>query len=383
MMTGLNTSNSLVYVSFEPLREGHASYTHVCEVVEGLERSGWNVTLMTPQYRGKGLPSITARIFSLFNLWWRVLFTEKPDVYYARMHFAGFVIALIASLRSVPSIVEVNGPYEDLYIAWPFVRRFRGLFDWMMTGQLKRAKGIISVTPGLQRYCRAKLVDKDEHVSYEVITNGANISEFLKLSELQPRRLSFESEITQPYAVFFGTFARWQGIQAILEAASSSNWPKGLNLLLAGDGAMRGSVEKYAKRYEHIRYIGRVAYNEIPYLIANAQIGFALTENIDQRGLYGAYPLKLFETLSCGIPAVVSEMDGQADVIQEGNCGILVPQGAVTDIVKAVSKLHDDPKVAMQMGNRGRALVHRKYAWSKIAERTDIFIRRIIEVPKG
>ncbi len=41
----------LSYVSPEPEREGHASYTHVHEIIDNLKRQGWQVDLFCPRYR--------------------------------------------------------------------------------------------------------------------------------------------------------------------------------------------------------------------------------------------------------------------------------------------------------------------------------------------
>ena len=48
-------------------------------------------------------------------------------------------------------------------------------------------------------------------------------------------------------------------------------------------------------------------------------------------------PLKLFETLACGIPAIVSELPGQADLIREGRCGLVIPCNDPTALARAVA----------------------------------------------
>lgn len=50
--------------------------------------------------------------------------------------------------------------------------------------------------------------------------------------------------LPQPYKVFFGSFAPWQGISTLLRA--SSGWPEDLPLVVVGDGALRSEVERAA-----------------------------------------------------------------------------------------------------------------------------------------
>jgi len=369
---------SLTYVSFEPLREGHDSYTHVIEIVRGLEKAGWNVTLLAPTYKSQRLPGILLRLIALFWLSIRVMLSPKTDAYYARMHFAGCIVPLAAGIHGSPSIVEVNGPFDDLYLAWPAARYFRCIFDGLMLGQMKHAAAIISVTPGLQDYSKALLTPLGISPQYEVISNGANVSCFKPKEQLEHRNITFLDKYKFPYVIFFGSFAPWQGIDILLEAAVSEQWPEDLNLLIAGDGAKRLLVEEEAKKNTHIHYLGSVAYEEMPYLVANALCSFILKENTSIRQETGLYPLKLFETLASGIPAIVTDVPGQADVIRDGDCGVVISSTEPELICEVTRELLDNPRECERLGRNGHHYVKEHFSWEVLAMKTHLLLKDII-----
>lgn len=61
--------------------------------------------------------------------------------------------------------------------------------------------------------------------------------------------------------------------------------------------------------------------------------------NLGDRFSTGLSPLKMYETLACGVPIIVSDFPGQADLIRNGNCGLVIPPENEVSLAKAVSYL--------------------------------------------
>jgi len=369
---------SLTYISFEPLQEGHASYTHVIEILQGLEKEHWSTHLFSPRYKENKRKSPFGRLGKFLHILFLSLFSKKSDVYYTRLHFMGAIIAIIAYIKKRPMIVEVNGPFEDLYTAWPGTKKFSFIFNALYLFQLRQALGIISVTKELEHYCKQKLKSHDTVKNFTVIPNGAAVDIFAPLRDLTTTAdLTFLPKGKQ-YAIFFGTFAKWQGINLLLEAAIHLDWPKELHLILLGDGAVRPIVEQHANKYDHIHYIGKKPYSEVAPYIANAEMGFVLTQNIDNRGQHGAYPLKLFETLACGIPVIATPISGQADIIKTGNCGIILDKSSLKDLLNAVNILYEQKEQRKRLGENGSIHVRKNYSWRHLSTLTSNFIKETL-----
>jgi len=363
---------SLTYVSAEPEREGHASYTHVHEIIKGLKVAGWQVDLYSPHYDDLKLPSAFSRILALFAMNLRVLFAKRPDVYYMRGHFAVFPVALFAKILRIPTVIEINGQVTDLFIAWPITRRFGGFFPWLMNIQLRWARLSIGVTQGLADMARDIV---GERARVAVVPNGADIHHFT------PEAAKIENATThllpENFVVFFGTLAPWQGIRVILSAIEDEAWPKDIHVVFAGDGAERSTLEDAADRFDHVHYLGRVPYDELPSVVARAKGSIVCSENIGGRVDTGASPLKLFESMACGTAIVSADLPAQTEVVSGARCGYVIQSGDVHGLACAVSKLVGNPEKLNEMSRNAREVAVRDHSWKARAMETDAFIKRL------
>lgn len=360
-MTG---KRRLVYISAEPDRQGHASHTHVHEIVNNLRLLGWEVDLRCPRYAGNGLPGALPRLLAIGRIMLASMFLRRPDAYYIRWHFAAFPVALIARIRRIPLIVEVNGPATDLFIAWPAARRVSGLFLYAMSAQLRWANGIVAVTDGLATMCR-RFVGPGKIVS--TIPNGADTDRFSPAcAEVEN---VFTKKLPARFFIFFGTMAPWQGIRTVLAALERPEWPAGVSGVFVGDGAERHLVEAAAARAAHIHYLGRIPYDALPAVVARA-VGFLVcTEDVEGRGATGLAPLKLFEGIASGVPAIVTDLPFQADLVLDAGCGTVVPPGDPAAIAIAAARIAGDPQARLKMSNSARAAALR-HNWRARAEET-------------
>jgi len=134
------------------------------------------------------------------------------------------------------------------------------------------------------------------------------------------------------------------------EAAGPSAW----DLVLCGDGPLRGELEAMADRLglsSWVRFPGFVQYDELPvyYGLASA---FVLVSTTEQWGLV------VNEAASAGLPLLVSKQCGCVpELVAEGRNGkTLDPldEGGIADAMKFLS---DDPDRAARMGQASQDVV--------------------------
>lgn len=363
----------LTYVSPEPERQGHASYTHVHEIINGLVELGWDVNLFCPRYDEAKLPGVFSRLMGIGKTLLKVMIAPRPQVYYMRWHFAVFPVALFAKILSVPTVIEVNGPVDDLFIAWPVARKFRILFTWLMHSQLRWAGAIVTVTQGLANMSH-DITGPDKNIV--VIPNGANTNQFT------PEAANDVNATTQilpeKFVVFFGTMAPWQGIDIVLASIKDPAWPEGLHAVFAGDGTERPAVEALASDLDHVHYIGRVPYDELPSIVARAVGSIVCSVNLEGRASTGLAPLKLFESLSCGTAVVVTDLPFQADVVRDGACGYIIGTGDPSALAQAVTKLVGDSEALALMSKNARIVAVRDHSWQVRVKDTDNILKQIL-----
>jgi len=365
----------LAYLSLQATREGQASYAHVHEIIKGLKKRGWHVHLYEPSYAASAItPGPVRRAWEFAAVQLRLFTSVRPDVLYVRHHFASFPTVLLARLQGIPVVLEVNGLYEDLFIAWPFTKKLAKLFIYTMRSQLRWADLVVAVTPQLAEWARSEGAKK-----VVVIPNGANTEKFrpeVKLDE--------DINLPSKYVIFFGALAPWQGIDTMLAAVENPRWPKDVKLVIVGDGAEREKVMVAASRSDRVCYLGPQPYDRMPGIVAGSLVALSPQNDRGRRSsLGGLFPLKVFEALASGVPVIVSDFPGMADLVRDCGCGLVIPPENHHSLAEAVSFLHNNPSVREAMGMKGRELVSKEHSWDKRAEQTHLVLLSLKRARKG
>lgn len=355
----------IAYLTLESTVSGHAAFTHVHEIIRGLRGADCDVTLFEPRTTsarrsvGSKLVGYAATQMRL----WRAL--RQFDVVYSRMHPACLPTALLARLLAVPVVQEINGPPTELPLHVPLLRRFPRIVRFFTETPIRRAHAVVAVTPQLAAWARSCTTRQ-----VVVIPNAADVEHFRPHAALQ-------IELPRPYAVFFGTLAPWQGIKTILDAINSPGWPAEVHLVFAGTGALQPEVEAVAAMDSRVHYIGAQPYATIPGIVANSLAGLIPKNNVAGHAESGLSPLKLYETLACGVPAIVSDIPGQADTIRLAGCGLVIPPNDANALADAVRQIAHDDDLRSRMGAAARSAVDPDHSWAQRARVTLSLLRSV------
>lgn len=359
---------TLKYLCLQSRRQGTAGFTHVTEIIRGLEKRGWSVDLYEPDYgtnrRGPGAIRRLVEFFRIQSLF-LIGSCNIPDAVYIRSHVALFPVTLFCKLTGIPVVQEINGPYEDLFIAWPFTKKLSWLITGMVRHQYRLSDALITVTPDLGDWLRREVGHKQIHI----IPNGANTDLF------KPGAISVTRALPKPYALFFGALAPWQGIDTMLEAVNLSLWPEDVSLVIVGEGAAKNQIQNLSIQNRKIVYLGKVPYKTMPGIISDAMVCLSTQSNTMGRSETGLFPLKLFESLACGVPVVVTNFPGQSDLVRKYKCGWVIPHDDPEALAKAIAYCFQNPKENKLMGRRGSKAINREHSWDKRAADTDKVIR--------
>lgn len=357
----------IAYLSLQAVVDGQDSWAAVTEPIKGFEALGWTVDRYFVEYADAS-PTPLARLAAMRTVQRRLAaHVTDYDVLYVRAHPMAFHAASAARRAGVPVVQECNGPYEDLFIAWPSTRIARPLFEHLQRKQYRDALAIISVAEGLTAW----LIEETGNTSVFTCGNGANTELF---SPDAPRLDGLPEE----YAVFFGQFPAWQGIQTLLAAVHDASWPSDLSLVFVGDGVMRPAIEQAAGELPgRVRYVGQLPYSQVARVAAHSWLSFVPMVAPEREAKFS--PLKLYESMACGVPVVASDTIGISEVVTEHECGILVTPGDVLAIVAAVGEIVADPERASEMGRRGRRAAVERYSWGARARQRAEIIRQALE----
>lgn len=358
------TTKRVTMVSFHPMSGGQAASTHVDSIAAGLRDLGWSVRIVAEARRAddRGLLS---RVVG----WGRILLRSlavlsRSDVLYVRSHPAAAPLVGAARLARVPVVVEVNGPDEDYFIAWPQLRRAAWIVHAPVRWQLRATSAIIAVTDGLARWAQER-----SGRPTVVIPNGVDASRFSEIAVSANDR-------DEPYAIYLGALAPWQGLTELLGAIEHPAWPPEVRLIIAGDGSERALVERTVARFpDRVQWLGHISPSDVPRLLGGALASFVLSR--DRHGT-GVSPIKLYESMAAGTPVIAAEVPGASDTVRATDCGVVVPIDDVGAVASAVREFADDSLSACEMGLRGRAAAIGQHTWSHRAAATDYLLESLL-----
>jgi glycosyltransferase involved in cell wall biosynthesis len=370
----MNSKKHIIYyLCLQATRQGQASYSHVHEIIKGLKKRGNAVTLFEPNYaKLQFVPGTFGRLKAFLVTQLRLICAPRCQVLYIRSHVAAFLVSWWAKFLGIPTIQEVNGPYEDLFLAWPWTRKFSRLIMYMFKRQYTWADSVIAVTPELVDWVKRESGNQNVYM----VSNGANTDLFRPGIEL-----SKNFSVPKKYAFFFGALATWQGIPDMLEAVRCPTWPEDVGLVIVGDGVEATNVKNAASNEKKILYLGRQPQRILPGLIGNSIA--ALSPQAGERGRTGLFPIKFFESLACGVPVIVTDYPGMGDFVRNHDCGMVVPPNSPTAIAEAVHQLAKNKDAARKMGARGRKAVESDHSWDKRAEQTLDVLHSIVKKIDG
>jgi glycosyltransferase involved in cell wall biosynthesis len=351
----------LLYVSFEAMEPGRAAHTHVTGLIGGLERCGWRVELVAEQ---EGRPR-GRQLWRYFRVNFRAIVAlRRVDAVYVRSHFAAWPLAQAARLTRSPVFQEINGVPDDVVITFGALRRLRSLLRWLYRSQFRRATRLFVVTDGLARYFRAFA----GHDRISVTPNGVDPALF-RIDET-PRPAAAPAG---DYALFYGDLARWHGLDLMLAAARDPAWPAQLRLLVIGRGSAADSLDIPADLGDRVLWLDRMPQRELPPFIRHARMGLAPITDPGGRSRTGVIPLKLIEMMACAAPVIVTDLPGQADLVREAGCGVVIPTDDAHALALAVAALARSADAAA-IGRRGRAMAEARYTWEAIGKQVDAAI---------
>jgi glycosyltransferase involved in cell wall biosynthesis len=85
---------------------------------------------------------------------------------------------------------------------------------------------------------------------------------------------------------------------------------------------------------------------------------------------YEAFSLATIEAAACGLPIVVSRINGTEDFITPGENGVFIEHNA-DDAARALRLLIENAELRKTMGNTARKLVETNYTWDNVAAMTE------------
>src|SRR5438067_10471983 len=157
----------------------------------------------------------------------------------------------------------------------------------------------------------------------------------------------------------------WHGVEilpALLERLAQDH--PNLSLVLTGDGPLRGDLERDVWERglcRAVSFTGSLPQPEVAELIRHFDVALAPYPPLEHDFYFS--PLKLFEYMGCGTPVVAAGLGQIAEVVRDGETGLLYPPGDLDALTARCDLLLSDPTMRRRLGRAATDEIHDRYTW--------------------
>lgn len=134
-----------------------------------------------------------------------------------------------------------------------------------------------------------------------------------------------------------------------------------MRLLIVGGGPEEDELRALCRTLgiaDAVTFAGSIPHAEVPRYLSMLDIYIALS----RRESFG---VAVVEAAACERPAIVSDVGGLPEVVQDGTTGIVVACEAVEETAAAIVHLVKNPDARRAMGKAARRFVQERYSWEK------------------
>ena len=278
----------------------------------------------------------------------RAIHARRPDILHANLHHSWSSQYALVAAQALPGVRTVAVEHS----LWPSSARSQRR---LRRALVERLDAHLAVGDGLARSIEAMLGRPAGSIA--TVRNGVPD---LRL----PGRERLRAE---PTLGFVGRLAHEKGADLLLRALPRL---PGVAAVLVGDGDERPALERMAAE---LGVLDRVVFtgwsNEVRRLLPTFDV---LVLPSRREGV----PLSIVEAMLAELPVVATRVGGTAEVVLDGETGILVPPEDPEQIALAAASLLDDHRRRTRIGARAREVALERFSADAMARAfADVYAR--------
>jgi len=327
--------------------------------------------------------------FFWFNLFFENIFWEKNlecivkqykiDIIHVHDLLLVKSAVIISKKLNIPIIADLHENFPEGIRAWrkikiPLKNRLFNLilpiWRWKIYEKsiLNHVDEIITVVDESKKHYINDCKIPSEKIT--VVMNVEDLEEFCNLKIDESLVTKYKNNFIISY---IGGFGPHRGIDIAIRSM-----PKVLEeipnakLLLVGRGPKEykerlNKLCKELKVRNNIEFTSWVDFNLVPSYIALSDV--CLVPHHASGHTNTTIPHKLFQYMAMRKPIIVTDCKPLKRIVEECNCGLVVPSGDYDKMTRAIIKLYKNNEFARKLGENGSKAVEKKYNWENEAKK--------------
>ncbi|MCC6198212.1 MAG: TIGR03088 family PEP-CTERM/XrtA system glycosyltransferase [Burkholderiales bacterium] len=330
--------------------------------------------LSNPAVRVVGLGKGPGHALPLYPRLFRLFRQARPAIVHTR-NLAALEATVPAWAAGVP--VRVHGEHgRDA--ADPDGRNRRR--QWIRKLYRPLVTQYVALSTELERYLAGPIGVAPERI--ERIVNGVDTARFAPVGA----RVAIEGcPFKDPESWLVGTVGRMETVKDqtslatafVAASAQSAEARRRMRLVIVGDGPLRNDVDAIL-RAAGLRNQAWLAgeRDDIPHILRGLDCFVlpSLAEGVSNT---------ILEAMATGLPVLATRVGANAELVDDGATGRLVPAGDSGALAHALLALFDDRALATTMGSAGRARVEQRFSLERMVERYHLLYSRLAASATG
>lgn len=264
----------------------------------------------------------------------------------------------------IPWILETQGI--------DFHNRFKGSRTTAMAALLRRKE------IGTYRSCDGIVCSTDDVKQEIVELTGIGPERLLILPNAvdsdfyDPARFSRDRQFDEFTIGFVGRLYPWQGVDLLLDALqlAKQSGAAAMHAVIVGDGVDRQRLEAMSARLglrREVCFMGHVASHRVSELLMGCDVSYIGHQRSD-KGRLPFSPIKLYESLSLGVPVVAPSEPPFTKVVRQGKTGFLFEPSDPRSLLESLLAAQSVKNRLEDMGRRARGDAVRYHSWTQRVE---------------
>lgn len=262
---------------------------------------------------------------------------QKLDVHHLHVHFAGMAARTAFWIRRFFGIeYSLTVHANDIFVPNKFEIGLPQIFSM--------ASAIVVVSDFAANQLRNRFSDTASR--FHRIYNGIDCDRFRPAQPSQP-----------PLILSIGRLISKKGFDVLIDAcASLQNGGQEFRCEIIGEGPLSAELQARIDRHglgKQVLLVGPKSQAEIAARLSRATL-LVLPCRVDADGAMDNLPTVVMEAMASALPVVSTDVGGVAEMVRNGESGLLVSQNDPLATAEAIARLIGDVELARSFGREGR-----------------------------